>query len=109
MRGLLTTALAVASALSMAVASPAQAQITLYEHSNYGGRSVTYAVGSADMSRFGPYFNDMASSLRNNSGSQWCAYEHANYGGAVLRIPPWAQWFSLPAGWNDRISSIRKC
>jgi ABC-type transport system substrate-binding protein len=105
----LIAALALAAALSMTIAASAQAEsITLYEHDNFGGRQVTYAVGSADMTRFGPFFNDMASSYRNNSGSWWCAYEHANYGGSVLRISPWSSNTSL-GGWNDRISSIRKC
>ena len=110
-RILLTTALALAATLSMAIASSAQAQsITLYEHDNYGGRHVTYATGSSDMSRFGPFFNDMTSSYRNNSPYTWCAYEHANYSGAVHRIAPWSSRPSLVSiAWNDRISSIRRC
>jgi hypothetical protein len=126
-RLLLTTALAVLSTLSMTFASPAQAQepaqdetqdqaqvacpanrICLYEHVNFGGRVAIYAVGSADMNRFGPRFNDMTSSIINNTGSRWCAYEHANYGGQVLVITPRQRRATLP-GWNDRISSLRRC
>jgi hypothetical protein len=123
-RLLLTTALAVLSTLSMTIASPAQAQdpaqdeaqaacpanrICLYEHINFGGRVAIYAVGSSDMTRFGPRFNDMTSSIKNNTGSRWCAYEHVNYGGQHLPIGPQQSLRSLPPGWNDRISSIRKC
>jgi hypothetical protein len=112
----LTTALAFATTLSMSMAIAPQAhaqsdcanRICLFEHDNYGGRHVTYATGSSDMSRFGPFFNDMTSSFRNNTGSRWCAYEHANYGGAHLTIGPGESRASLGA-WNDRISSIRRC
>ena len=118
-RLLLTTALAVLSTLSMTIASPAQAQdqvqvacpanrICLYEHVNFGGRVAIYQVGSRDMSRFGPRFNNMTSSIINNTGSRWCAYDHANYRGQFLVITPWQRLPSLP-GWNDRISSLRRC
>ncbi len=33
-------------------------------------------------------FNDIASSVRNNSGAKWCIYEHVNYGGKVIVAPP---------------------
>jgi hypothetical protein len=122
-RLLLTTALAVLGTLSMTFAPPAHAQepaqdqaqvacpanrICLYEHVNFGGRVAIYATGSADMNRFGPRFNDMTSSIINNTGSRWCAYEHANYGGQVLVIAPRQRRPTLP-GWNDRISSLRRC
>ena len=123
-RILLTTTLAILSMLSMTIASPAHAQdpaqeetqaacpanrICLYEHVNFGGRVAIYAIGSSDMSRFGPPFNDLTSSIKNNTGSRWCAYKTANYGGAPLVIAPRQQRRSLPPGWNDVISSLRKC
>jgi hypothetical protein len=113
---LLTTALgfALTSALSMTTAPHAQAQsdcvnrICLYEHDGYRGRHVAYSVGPRDMTRFGPFFNDMASSIRNDTGARWCAYEHVNYGGAHLLIAAQEDKPSL-GSWNDRISSIRRC
>ena len=123
-RILLSTALALASTLSMTIGSPAVAQdpapeetqaacpanrICLYEHVNFGGRVAIYAIGSSDMSRFGPRFNDLTSSIRNNSPYRWCVYEHVNYGGRRLVIQPRQQLRSLPAGWNDVISSLRRC
>ena len=117
-RRLAGAAVAVVSALSMtaAIAPRAQAatpsaclgKLCVFEHSNYGGRYVAYATGSSDMSRFGPYFNDRASSVRNGTGSRWCAYENANYGGRGMVIQPYQSISYL--GWlNDRMSSIRRC
>ena len=89
------------------IACPAN-RICLYEHNNYGGRIAYYATGSSDMSRFGPSFNDMTSSIINRTGYRWCVYQHANYGGAVLVISPWQSRTSLP-GWDNIISSLRRC
>jgi hypothetical protein len=125
-RILLTMALALASMLAMTIAPPAHAQdldeeqdqaqiacpanrICLYEHINYGGRIAYYAIGSRDMSLYGPRFNDMTSSIRNNSPYRWCVYQHANYGLPVKVINPWQPLPSLPSGWNDVISSLRRC
>jgi Peptidase inhibitor family I36 len=124
---LLAVVLALASMLAMTIAPPAQAQpqaqtgaqaqaqiacpasrICLYEHRDYGGRIAIYAVGSSDMSRFGPRFNDITSSIWNNTPSRWCAYEHANYVGLLVVIGPWARIPFVGAA-NDRISSLRRC
>jgi hypothetical protein len=142
-RILLTTALAVASALALTVApqfaasqvdetvpealSPAgspdvtpdaglQGQLgkvdcrnrfIVFEHVNFKGSFVCYAVGSKDMSRYGPSFNDKTSSFWNDTGSQWCAYEHKNYGGRAGIAQPY-RGGNVIASMNDKISSIRK-
>jgi CHASE1-domain containing sensor protein len=124
---LLTMALALASMLAMTIAPPAQAQpqaqtaaqteaqiacpanrICLYEHINFGGRVAIYATGSSDMSRFGPSFNNLTSSIVNNTGARWCAYDQANYQGLLLTIAP-RQRIPWVGAANDRISSLRKC
>ncbi len=115
-RGLAAMVIAITGAVatSGAIAPQAQAQsacagkLCVYEHNNYGGRYVAYATGSSDMSRFGPYFNDMTSSIRNNTGSRWCAYAHANYVALLLYVQPWSSYPSIGSA-NDRISSIRRC
>jgi hypothetical protein len=72
----LVSALALASLLASAIAPPAQAQaaiacpsarMCLHEHSNQGGRIAYYATGSSNMAVYGPRFNDMTSSIRNNT------------------------------------------
>jgi len=104
-RILLATALAVASTLSMTIASPAQAQtITLYENAGASGRQLTLAM-SSDLSRLG--FDNITSSIRN-SGARRCAYDLTNYRGPYLAIAPW-QYLPWLGSWNDRISSIRRC
>jgi len=117
-RIMLISALALASMLASAIAPPAQAQaaiacpsarICLYEHSNYGGRMAYYATGSSNMAIYGPSFNDMTSSIRNNTPYRWCVYQHANYGGAVRYVSPLSSYPTLDGGWNDIISSLRKC
>jgi len=124
---LLTMALALASVLAMTITPPAQARpqaqteaqteaqiacpadrICLYEHINFGGRVAIYATGSSDMSRFGPPFNNLTSSIVNNTGARWCAYDQPNYRGLLLTIAP-RQRIPWVGAANDRISSLRKC
>jgi len=124
-RILLTMALALASMLTITIAPPAHAQgqdeaqvqaqipcpayrICLYEHDNYGGRLAYYAVGSSDMNRFGPRFDNKTSSITNRTPYRWCVYQHANYRGTVMVINPWQSFRRLP-GFNDTISSLQKC
>ena len=117
-RRLVASVLTIAGALSMtaAIAPQAQAQpsacankLCLFEHNYERGRYVAYATGSDDMSRYGPYFNDMTSSVHNNTGSRWCLWEHAGRKGRVITVGPWASIPGLGYPWNDSISSARTC
>lgn len=94
---------AVASLLMFAGA--AAAQITLYEHEGFRGRSFT--AGGTVVNLDGTGFNDRASSAIVERG-RWEVCEHADFGGrcVVLRA---GQYPSLASLWmGDRISSLRR-
>lgn len=89
---------------SLACAAPALAQITLYEHDAYGGRSFTSQANQMDLRRHG--FNDRASSVVVRSG-RWEICEDADFRGRCTVLRP-GQYPSLSAlGLNDRVSSVR--
>jgi uncharacterized protein YcfJ len=97
----LTIALAVAAA---AIASPAFAQITFYEHDGFQGRSFTATRQVSDFERAG--FNDRASSVEV-SRDRWEVCQDARFGGECRVLRP-GRYPSLSAiGLNDRISSVR--
>lgn len=99
----LKRAIAVATA-SLALAAPALAQITFYEHDNYQGRNYTTQNNVQDLQRRG--FNDRASSAV--VGQQlWEICENASFQGRCTVLRP-GQYPSLAAmGLNDRVSSVR--
>lgn len=80
---------------------------SIYEHSNYGGRSLSFvAAGDYDFSVLNQYsFNDIASSLRLGQGYALDAYEHAGFQGDSSLFTGDVQFTG--AGFNDIISSIR--
>lgn len=85
-------------------AAQAQAQVTLYEHDGFQGRSVTTANAVRNLARQG--FNDRASSVQVR-GERWEVCQDAAFRGrcVVLRT---GQYASLSAmGLNDRVSSVR--
>jgi uncharacterized protein YcfJ len=101
MNTVLRTALAAAG---LAVATQAAAQIILYEHDGYQGRSFTAERQVSDFGRSG--FNDRASSAVVLH-ERWEACEDAQYGGRCVILRP-GRYASLSAlGLNDRISSVR--
>lgn len=76
--------------------------ITLYEHTDYRGRSIVFTT---ETNLCYGNFNDVASSHKVQRGA-WVLYEHINRGGAQLvarvsRDMPQYGWF------NDRVSHIR--
>ncbi|XP_072553150.1 epidermal differentiation-specific protein-like [Salminus brasiliensis] len=77
-------------------------QITLYEHANYGGRSL---VLTTETNLCYGSFNDLASSHKVQRGA-WVLYQHINRAGAKLvarasRDMPTYGWF------NDQVSHLR--
>ena len=93
-----------ALAAGWACAAPALAQITLYEHDAYAGRSFTSQANVMDLHRSG--FNDRASSVVVRSG-RWEICEDAGFRGRCTVLRP-GQYPSLTAmGLNDRVSSLR--
>jgi uncharacterized protein YcfJ len=97
----LKIALAVAAA---AVASPAFAEITFFEHDGYQGRSFTTTKQVSDFDRMG--FNDRASSVEVRR-DRWEVCQDARFEGQCMVLRP-GRYPSLSAmGLNDRISSVR--
>ena len=94
---------------AMALAAPAQAQrggsITLFEHVNYQGRSVTVTGEVTNLTSRG--LNDAVSSMRIEGGGRWEVCIHADFRGNCQIIdqdmPNMSQW-----AFNDRISSVRR-
>ena len=78
--------------------------VWLYEHGNFRGRTLR-AVG--DVNDLGPSgMNDTASSIFISFGN-WQFCQHANYQGNCFTLGP-GQYFEMPAGMNDEISSFRR-
>lgn len=97
----LKTALAAAA---LALAAPAFAQITFYEHEGFRGRVHT-TQGALD-SFAGWDFNDRASSVVVDKG-RWEVCEGAGFKGRCAVLRPGAYDRLSAMGLNDRLSSVR--
>ncbi|ALT76403.1 beta/gamma crystallin-related protein [Paucibacter sp. KCTC 42545] len=93
-----------AAAAGLALATQAGAQITLYEHDSFAGRSFKTQNKVNNLQRYG--FNDMASSAVVGNG-RWEVCDQQNFGGrcVILRRGNYLNFSSM--GLNDRISSAR--
>ncbi|MEO8102387.1 MAG: beta/gamma crystallin-related protein, partial [Betaproteobacteria bacterium] len=83
---------------------PAAAQVTFYEHENYGGRSFITRDQVESFERFG--FNDRASSAVV-VGESRVVCENARYSGRCVVLRPGSYPSMAAVGLNDRISSVR--
>jgi uncharacterized protein YcfJ len=97
----LKIALAVAT---MALATQAAAQITLYEGEGFRGPAVSADKAIWDFDTFG--FNDRAQSLVVNGGT-WQVCEDAQFQGRCVLLQPGNYDSLRPMGLNERISSVR--
>jgi uncharacterized protein YcfJ len=85
--------------------SAAWAQITVYEHDRFEGRSFTTSSAVPDLRQRG--FNDRASSAVVAGPQAWEICGDIDYGGGCRLLRP-GQYASLSAmGVNDRVSSLR--
>jgi uncharacterized protein YcfJ len=85
-------------------ATQALAQVTIYEHEGFAGRSFTSAQPVVNLERFG--FNDRASSVVVK-GDRWEVCDDARFGGRCMVLRP-GRYPSLAAmGLNDKVSSVR--
>jgi hypothetical protein len=88
-----------------AAATQVFAQVRVFEHDKFRGRSFTADHSIPDFSQFG--FNDRASSVIVRSGT-WQLCSDGNFGGRCVELKP-GRYPSLNAmGLNDRVSSIRR-
>ena len=88
----------------LTLAGHAAAQITFYEHDNYGGREFTTRGSVENFANNG--FNDRASSVvvqRDN----WEICENAGFGGQCRVLQPGRYPSLSQMGLNDRVSSVR--
>lgn len=91
-------------AVGVLIAGPALAMVTLHEHDEYRGRSVTVTgrtgyLGSQN-------FNDMTSSVVVHSG-HWQLCDDAEFRGDCVVLAPGRYPSMKSLGMSDRISSIR--
>jgi hypothetical protein len=90
---------------AIAAAAASAQQITLYEHDNFSGRTVSATDSVQNLQYTG--FNDRASSAIVRGGS-WQVCSDAYFRGNCVTIAP-GNYTSLRAmGMNDRISSVRE-
>ena len=92
---------------ALAFAGHAAAQVTLYEHDGYQGRSVTTERPVNNLERYG--FNDRASSVvvRGNRSDRWEVCEDRRFTGRCVILRR-GEYPSLAAmGLNDRVTSVR--
>jgi len=91
----------------VALSCQAAAQVTLYEHDGYQGRSFTTERTINNLERFG--FNDRSSSVvvRGNRSERWEVCEDPRFRGrcVILRRGEYPSLASM--GLNDRVSSVR--
>jgi hypothetical protein len=91
-------------ACGLLAAGAAGAQVTLYEHDGFRGRSVTVDRQAWNLDRRG--FNDEISSVVVRGGT-WQLCEHAGFEGRCVTVGP-GDYPSLGSiGMNDRVSSVR--
>lgn len=79
--------------------------ITVYEDSNFRGRSATFRNDVPDVGREAD-LNDRITSLRVARGETWEICEHINYAGRCEIVT--GTEANLGNRWNDEISSLRR-
>lgn len=98
-------AAAMLGALALSAPAAAQGSITLFEHANYQGRSVTVTDDVTNLTSRG--LNDAVSSMRIQGDGRWEVCIHADFRGNCQIIdqdmPNMSRW-----AFNDRISSVRR-
>jgi len=98
--GLALSAIAVCAT---ALAAPTYS-ITLFEHKDFQGRSLTYREAVANLSSTG--LNDAASSVKVVPGQRWLLCRHKKFRGGCIVVDRDVSDLA-PLGFNDRISSLK--
>lgn len=95
----------VLAAAALGVSAQAAAELVLYEHDEYRGRSYTAAGRTPNLEP--QRFNDLASSVVVRSG-QWQLCDDAEFRGQCIVLGPGSYPALRPMGLNDRVSSVRE-
>lgn len=82
--------------------------LCLYQDINFGGHML-WLTNWPEANFNDSGFNDVTSSILNNSNNTWCVYEDANYGGNWALMPPHTQLAWVGDYFNDKASSARFC
>jgi uncharacterized protein YcfJ/uncharacterized protein (UPF0179 family) len=86
--------------------APASAQVTIFENSNFSGRSFSSKAAVDNLTTYG--FNDRASSVLVAGDSRWEVCDESRFNGRCMVLRP-GQYTTLAAmGLNNRISSVRE-
>lgn len=78
--------------------------ITLYEHKDYQGRSLTYSAAAVNLSGTG--LNDRVSSVKVVPGGRWLLCKSKKYRGGCIVVDRDVANLA-PLGFNDTISSLK--
>lgn len=80
--------------------------MTVYDHTNYGGRSLLIKQQNANFGN--DYFHDRVESATVRGNCRWLLYEHGNFGGQtyILSAIDYASYHSW-GGTGNRFSSAR--
>ena len=96
-----------------------RAEITLYQHPDFGGREVTVSNDVSDVRGWSKFWNDEVDSLRvseagfrggrpDRHADRVCVYQHVGFKGKSQCFDAGEDLENLGSiGWNDGISSIR--
>jgi hypothetical protein len=89
--------------LSHDSAAAIQGGILVYSGANFQGVKDVQATGN--LSTVG--FNNVISSIKNNTSKTWVFYTGFNNTGSSFSLAPGRQLSSLPRGFDNAISSLR--
>lgn len=89
--------------LELAADAAIKNKAVLFEHANYGGRSLTLGVGRHDLAALRALGNDVISSIKVGAGVRVIGYEHAGFTGVARAF---TGQVGNVAEMNDRISSL---
>jgi hypothetical protein len=90
---------------SLALASAAPTfSITLFEHKDFQGRSLTYTEASPNLQATG--LNDRISSLKVVPGQKWLLCKNKKFKGGCIVVDRDVPDLE-PLGYNDKISSLK--
>jgi len=89
--------------LAAASAAPPYS-ITLFEHKDFQGRSLTYTAASSNLQATG--LNDRISSLKVVPGQKWLLCKNKKFKGGCIVVDRDVPDLE-PLGFNDKVSSLK--